>query len=82
MPELFPLIRSLVDESERKCHFLLLGSASPDLLKQSSESLAGRIKYHELTRIIHQVSKSAKIYKILPSYSLKLFIFKFKSLQE
>lgn len=49
MPELFPVIRSIVDsDPERKGRFLLLGSASPMLLRQSSESLAGRIIYHEL----------------------------------
>ncbi|MBI3300488.1 MAG: ATP-binding protein [Deltaproteobacteria bacterium] len=51
-PELFPLLRSLVDEriraGERAGHFLVLGSASRDLLQQSSESLAGRIAYLEL----------------------------------
>jgi predicted AAA+ superfamily ATPase len=48
-PELFPLIRSLVDEWDRAASFLILGSASRDLLKQSSESLAGRISYKRLT---------------------------------
>ncbi|WP_347073330.1 ATP-binding protein [Bacteroides thetaiotaomicron] len=48
-PELFPLIRSLVDEWNRPGCFLILGSASRDLLKQSSESLAGRISYKRLT---------------------------------
>ncbi|MDX9694228.1 MAG: ATP-binding protein [Bacteroidales bacterium] len=48
-PELFPLIRSLVDDWGGKGHFLILGSASRDLLKQSSETLAGRISYHRLT---------------------------------
>ena len=48
-PELFPLIRSLVDEWNRPGCFLILGSASQDLLKQSSESLAGRISYKRLT---------------------------------
>jgi len=52
MPEVFPLLRSLVDErtraGEKGGHFLVLGSASPTLLRQSSESLAGRIAYLEL----------------------------------
>lgn len=47
-PELFPVLRVLADRPGRPARFLLLGSASPDLLKQSSESLAGRIAYHEL----------------------------------
>lgn len=52
-PDLFRLIRSIVDDRKRKgersAQFLLLGSASRDLLQQSSESLAGRIRYLELT---------------------------------
>jgi uncharacterized protein len=47
VPELFPVLRVLVDEKPRK--FLILGSASRDLLQQSSETLAGRIGYIELT---------------------------------
>lgn len=43
-PELFPLLRVLVDRTPLRAKFLILGSASPDLLKQSSESLAGRIE--------------------------------------
>lgn len=48
-PDLFPLIRSLVDEWEMDGAFLILGSASRELLMQSSESLAGRISYKRLT---------------------------------
>lgn len=48
-PELFPLIRSLVDEWETNGAFMVLGSASHELLMQSSESLAGRISYKRLT---------------------------------
>ncbi len=45
MPDLFPLIRSLVDDWGKNGSFLILGSASRDLLLQSSETLAGRIHY-------------------------------------
>ncbi len=48
-PELFPSLRVLVDRRPLRARFLLLGSASGDLLHQSSESLAGRIAYHELS---------------------------------
>lgn len=48
-PELFPVIRSTVDEWGGNGRFLVLGSASRDLLRQSSESLAGRIAYRRLT---------------------------------
>lgn len=50
-PEIFPLLRVLMDRANNPATFLLLGSASPDLLRQSSESLAGRIKYIELTSL-------------------------------
>jgi len=47
-PELFATLRVLADEPRTPRHFLVLGSASPELLRQSSESLAGRIAFHEL----------------------------------
>lgn len=47
-PDLFPVLRVLVDRPDSKVRFLVLGSASPDLLRQSAETLAGRIAYHEL----------------------------------
>lgn len=43
-PELFPLLRVLADRPRRPARFLILGSASEDLIKQSSETLAGRIE--------------------------------------
>lgn len=46
--ELYPLLRALVDQTSRPGQFLLLGSASPELIRHSSESLAGRIAYHQL----------------------------------
>lgn len=49
LPEIFPLIRSICDLTGRAGQFLMLGSASPKLLRQSSESLAGRISYLELS---------------------------------
>lgn len=47
-PELFPALRVLADRPKRPARFLVLGSASPELLRQSSESLAGRVAHHEL----------------------------------
>jgi len=46
--ELFPLLRALIDKNRKPGSFLILGSASRDLIKQSSETLAGRIIFHEL----------------------------------
>lgn len=48
-PELFPVLRVLVDRPGNRARFLILGSASRDLIRQSSETLAGRIGYIELT---------------------------------
>lgn len=47
-PNLFPILRVLADRRPVRARFLILGSASPALLKQSSETLAGRIAYYEL----------------------------------
>ncbi len=47
-PDLFPVLRVLADRRPRRARFLVLGSASPELLRQSSETLAGRIAFHTL----------------------------------
>jgi predicted AAA+ superfamily ATPase len=47
-PELFPILRVLLDDDSLHQRYLLLGSASRDLIKQSSETLAGRIAYEEV----------------------------------
>ena len=49
VPDIFPILRGLIDKHKVAGRFVILGSASPDLLKQSSETLAGRIAYKELT---------------------------------
>ena len=65
-PELFAVMRSLVDEriraGERTGQFLVLGSASRDLLHQSSETLAGRISYLELRPfVLSEVARSSAL---------------------
>ena len=47
--DLFPVLRYVIDERQRPGQFLILGSASRDLLEQTSETLAGRIRFLELT---------------------------------
>lgn len=47
-PDLFPVLRALADRPRKPARFLVLGSASPDLLRQQSETLAGRVAFHEL----------------------------------
>ena len=49
LPEIYPVLRVLIDKQKNSRRFLILGSASPELLQQSSESLAGRIRYHRLS---------------------------------
>lgn len=49
LPEIYSILRVLIDRKQNSRRFLILGSASPALLQQSSESLAGRIKYHRLS---------------------------------
>lgn len=47
-PDLFPVLRGIIDKHRVPGRFILLGSAAPELIRDSSESLAGRIAYHEL----------------------------------
>ena len=49
MPQLFSVLRPICDDLNRKAQFLLLGSASPDLIQGVSESLAGRIQFVEVS---------------------------------
>ncbi len=61
-PDLFPILRVLVDDPEKKYTFLILGSASRDLIHQSSETLAGRIGYIELPPFtLFEVDNSDKL---------------------
>lgn len=47
-PELFPILRSVIDRNRINGRFVLLGSASPELMAKSSETLAGRIAYFDI----------------------------------
>jgi len=49
IPEMFPVLRVLVDRPENKAHYLILGSASPAIIKIASETLAGRVEFIELS---------------------------------
>ena len=46
--ELYTTLRSIIDETRNPAQFILLGSASPELIRESSQTLAGRIAYHRL----------------------------------
>ena len=65
VPELFAVLRGLIDErrasGQRFGHFLLLGSASLDLMRQSSESLAGRVAYLEMGAITADEAQAAQL---------------------
>jgi predicted AAA+ superfamily ATPase len=56
------VLRALIDQNRVPGRFLLLGSAAPELLRNSSESLAGRIAYHELTPFL--------LKEVYPDYSM------------
>lgn len=70
MPDLFPLLRGVIDRRRKKglrsCQFLILSSASSDLICQSSESLAGRIAYEELPsfNVLEVVSTEGHLKKL------------------
>lgn len=51
-PHLFPALRGIIDRHRTPGRFLLLGSASPELIRDTSESLAGRIAYYELPPLV------------------------------
>lgn len=63
MPKLFPLLRSVIDRKRSKGRFLLLGSATPELIKGAAESLAGRISYFDLNPV--------RLQEIPPSFTLQ-----------
>ena len=62
-PHLFAVLRSVIDRKRDKGRFLLLGSATPGLVKGVSESLAGRVNYLDLNPL--------KLHEIRPGYSLE-----------
>ncbi len=61
LPRLFALLRSMIDAKRTPSRYLLLGSASPELIRGVSESLAGRISYLTLYPISLLEAKSAQI---------------------
>ncbi|MBN1363813.1 MAG: ATP-binding protein [Syntrophaceae bacterium] len=65
MPSLYPLLRALVDKKRIAGRFLILGSASPELIRHSSESLAGRIIYHELFPLNYFETGTGQFKKLL-----------------
>lgn len=68
LPDIFVPLRAIIDNQGRNGQFLFLGSASRDLIRQSSETLAGRIAYLELTPFLYseidQYQKNLSLQKI------------------
>jgi len=54
LPDLFPILRALIDRNRVPGRFLLLGSASQDLIRSGTETLAGRIHYIEMTPFLYR----------------------------
>jgi uncharacterized protein len=69
-PNLFPALRVLIDSPQKKQQWLILGSASRDLLHQSSESLAGRIAYLEIQPFDYTETHDSKKLWIRGGYPL------------
>jgi len=63
-PSIFEVLRVLVDREANPCRFLVLGSASRDLIRQSSETLAGRIAHMELTPFTLTETGSEKMQRL------------------
>jgi predicted AAA+ superfamily ATPase len=63
-PELFALIRALVDENRKPGRFIILGSTSPEMLRKSSDSLAGRISYIHLHPLNLLEIETANLYNM------------------
>jgi uncharacterized protein len=61
LPDLFPQIRGLIDQHREPGRFIFLGSASYDLLRNTSESLAGRIEYLEMTPFLFRELPTAAV---------------------
>ena len=62
-PNLFQILRGVIDQRKRKGQFLILGSASRDLIQQSSETLAGRIAFLDVTPFDIQEVEGKRFYK-------------------
>jgi predicted AAA+ superfamily ATPase len=63
LPSLFPELRGIIDRNRKPGRFILLGSASPDLIRDTSQSLAGRISYFELFPFTFSEIKNHADYK-------------------
>jgi predicted AAA+ superfamily ATPase len=74
-PELFSALRVLIDREPRVARFLILGSASPALLKQSSESLAGRLEIIHTPGFALREVGTAQLERLWDRGGISAFIF-------
>jgi len=65
IPALFPILRGVVDRNRHPGRFILLGSASPELIRDTSESLAGRVAFFELPTFVVEEIESISTYQQL-----------------
>jgi uncharacterized protein len=65
VPSLFPILRSIVDQDRHPGRFILLGSASPELIRDTSESLAGRVAFFELPTFVLEEIEDVSSYQEL-----------------
>ncbi len=63
LPSLFPILRALIDRNRQPGRFILLGSASPELIRDTSESLAGRVAYFELPPLTYDEIQEVSDYR-------------------
>lgn len=61
IPDLFPYLRVLLDRPSKQAQFLILGSASRDLIQQSSETLAGRLSYIAVSPFLLEEAKEESV---------------------
>lgn len=71
LPEIFPVLRGIIDANRHNGRFLILGSASRELIRQGSETLAGRIAYLELTPFLFTEISHRHDPEILARYWLR-----------
>lgn len=63
-PEIFSTLRGIIDQNKKNGKFILLGSASPEVIQKSSETLAGRISFVELAPFIFSEIKNTKSFSL------------------
>ncbi len=74
MPELFNLLRVLVDRPQNKAKFLILGSASPEIIKKVSQTLAGRVEFVDLSGLCFPEISTSVAIEVAAEESRRLWV--------